>query len=39
MKRFLTLLIIFIAAFCLVLPAAAADKGVTGLLFPARTRL
>ncbi|MFH2220085.1 MAG: branched-chain amino acid ABC transporter substrate-binding protein [Pseudomonadota bacterium] len=28
MKRILTLFIIFIAAFCLVLPAVAADKGV-----------
>ena len=28
MKRFLTLLVIFIAAFCLALPAVAADKGV-----------
>ena len=28
MKRFLTLFIVLVAAFCLVLPAAAADKGV-----------
>lgn len=28
MKRFLTLSIVLVAAFCLVLPAAAADKGV-----------
>jgi branched-chain amino acid transport system substrate-binding protein len=31
MKRFLTLLIIFIAAICLAMPAAAADKGVVKL--------
>jgi branched-chain amino acid transport system substrate-binding protein len=31
MKRFLTLFIVFIAAFCLVLPATAADKGVVTL--------
>ena len=31
MKRFLTLFIVLVAAFCLVLPAAAADKGVVKL--------
>jgi branched-chain amino acid transport system substrate-binding protein len=31
MKRFLTLFIVLVAAFCLVLPAAAADKGIVKL--------